>query len=133
VVESLSTASFYEEGKKGRLKGLKCEVGHITVPPRHSCRVCGSTNLKVVELSGIGRIESSTEVFSKSGEFPVEAPYLLALVALEEGGNLLGVLRGTSEKGIYGAKVRVRFEIVPKDEPFSPEKERARIFFELLD
>ena len=131
--ELLSTAAFYEEGKKGKLRGLKCEAGHITVPPRHSCRICQSTNLSVVELSGRGMILACTEVFSKSGEFPLETPYVLALVALEEGGNLLGILRAPFEKSVHDAKVRVKFEIVLKDEHLSPERERPRIFFELED
>jgi len=131
--ELLSTAAFYEEGKRGKLKGLKCEACHITVPPRHSCRICQSTNLNVVELSGSGMVIACTQVFSKSVEFPLETPYVLALVALEEGGNLLGILRAPFEKGFHGAKVRVKFEIVPKAEHLSPERERPRIFFELED
>ena len=131
--ELLSIAAFYEEGKKGKLKGLKCEAGHVTVPPRHSCRICQSTNLNVVDLSGRGKILACTQVFRKSVEFPLETPYALALVALEEGGNLLGILRAPFEKGVHGTKVRVKFEIVSKAEHLSPERERPRIFFELED
>ena len=131
--ELLSTASFYEEGKKGNLKGLECEERHVTVPPRHSCRICQSMNLKVIDLSRKGRILACTQVFSKSGEFPLEAPYVLALVALEEGGNLLGILRAPFERGSYGAKVRVKFEVVRKIEHLSEERERPRIFFDFED
>jgi len=133
LAELLSIASFYEEGKKGKLKGLKCEEGHVTVPPRRSCRICQTMNLNVVELSGKGKILACTEVFRKSVEFPLETPYVLALVALEEGGNLLGILRAPFERGIHGAKVRVKFEIAIKNEHLSPERDRPRIFFELED
>jgi uncharacterized OB-fold protein len=131
LAELLSTSAFYEEGKRGKLKGLECEAGHITVPPRHSCRICQSTNLNVVELSGRGKILACTQVFRKSVEFPLETPYVLAIVVLEEGGNLLGILRAPFEKSVHGAKVRVKFEIVKKTEHLSPERERPRIFFEL--
>ena len=133
MVELLSTVAFYEEGRKGKLKGLKCEGGHITVPPSHSCRICQSMNLNVVELSGRGKILACTEVFRKSVEFPLETPYVLTLVALEEGGNLLGILRAPFEKGVHGAKVRTKFEIITKTEHLSPERDRPRIFFELDD
>ena len=127
MVEVLSIQAFYEEGRKGKLMGLKCEAGHVTVPPRHCCMVCNSENMSAVELLGTGRIISWTEVFSKSGEFPAETPYVLALVELEEGGHLLGILRCSAENE---AKVRVLFEIVPKVEILNNEKERPRIFFE---
>ena len=130
MVEVLSIQAFYEEGRKGKLMGLKCEAGHVTVPPRHCCMVCNSENMSAVELLGTGRIISWTEVFSKSGEFPVETPYVLALVELEEGGHLLGILRSHAEDNLRDTKVRVLFEIVTKVEPLGSEKERPRIFFE---
>jgi len=130
--EKLSVATFYEEGKKGVLKGLKCEAGHVTVPPRGSCRICKSTNLEVVNLSGNGRIVSFTEVHSKSAGFAVEAPYFFALVSLAEGGNLLGVIRASGKKFAQGDMVRVKFVTVPRErpEPIIAEKERPRIFFD---
>jgi uncharacterized protein len=93
LTEALTIEEFYSEGRKsGTVLGLLCDSGHITVPPRHSCRVCGSTVLKVKQLTGRGRIVSFTQVHAKSKDFPVETPYILALTELEEGGNLLGIL-----------------------------------------
>lgn len=106
--------SFYESARNGKLLGLKCEMGHVTVPPRHSCRVCLSQNLVPFELSGRGEIVSFTEVHVKSKEFPVDVPYTLAIVRLEEGGNLLGVLRVLQPPVKNGTKVVVKFEDVPE-------------------
>jgi uncharacterized OB-fold protein len=132
--EKLSVAAFYEEGKKGTLKGLRCEAGHVTVPPRGSCRVCHSAGLKIVNLSGNGRIVSFTEVHSKPAGFPIETPYIFALVSLDEGGNLLGVVRANGMKVDQGDTVRVRFVTVSKEkpEPINAEKERPRIFFDRI-
>ncbi|MDH2900421.1 MAG: Zn-ribbon domain-containing OB-fold protein [archaeon] len=114
MTETLTIAQFYLEGKNsGKVLGLICDKGHTTVPPRHSCRVCNSTQLTVKELTGRGKIVSFTEVYAKSKDFPLATPYTLALVELEEGGNLLGVLdeKGTS----LGAKVKVNFRIIRSD------------------
>ena len=72
--------------------GLVCPSGHATVPPRRTCLVCSSANLEVKQLSGKGKILSHTEVFVKSKEFPIATPYLLAIVKLNEGGKLLGIV-----------------------------------------
>ncbi|MFI5421958.1 MAG: Zn-ribbon domain-containing OB-fold protein, partial [Nitrososphaerales archaeon] len=65
--------------------------------------------LEQILLSGKGKVVSFTEVFMKSKEFPVETPYVLALVRLVEGGNLLGVLDTKSGFGELGANVQVEF------------------------
>jgi len=112
-MSQLSIDSFFEQARGGKLVGLKCPMGHVTVPPRHSCRVCQSQDLQLVVLSGKGRIVSFTDVYVKSKEFPLGTPYTLALVALDEGGHLMGVLRGAAPK--HGARVLVKFEDAPGD------------------
>jgi uncharacterized OB-fold protein len=101
---------FFDQARKARLIGLKCDLGHITVPPRPACRICQSEKLQPIELSGRGEIVSFTEVHVKSKEFPLDVPYTLALVALVEGGNLIGVLRGFQSLPKHGSKVLVIFE-----------------------
>jgi uncharacterized protein len=118
---------FFDQAQKARLIGLRCDLGHITVPPRPSCRVCQSKELQPIELSGRGEVFSFTEVHVKSKEFPLDAPYTLALVALVEGGNLIGVLRGFQSPPKHGSKVLVKFE----DLPNSPGK-WPRTFFDPL-
>ncbi|MHB8567081.1 MAG: Zn-ribbon domain-containing OB-fold protein [Nitrososphaerales archaeon] len=131
-MEKLTVESFYAWGKKGSLLGLRCSAGHVTVPPRHSCRVCESPTLEVVTLSGKGTIASFTKVYSKSKEFPLETPYTLALVTLKEGGNLLGIVKDQA-KAAFGLKVRVKFETLDSSARINVERERLRIFFEIDD
>ena len=122
--EILTVDSFYEFALQGKLLGLQCDSAHISVPPRRSCRVCRSTNLNKIELSGSGKIVSWTEVFVKSKEFPVSTPYFLALVELEEGGNLMGIVDGPSSSLKFGTVVSVIFRRLN-------EKDWPRIFFSL--
>jgi len=122
----LTIDQFYEQGRGGRLLGLKCESGHVTVPPRRSCRVCQSLNLQIAELSKTGSVISFTEVYVKSKDFPLETPYTLALVKLDEGGNLLGVISGQTSKLTSGSKVSVIFKDVGEKVGW------PRVFFELV-
>jgi len=122
----LTVESFYENARSGKLVGLVCPSGHATVPPKNTCLACGSSMLEVKQLSGRGKILSFTEVFVKSKEYPVDTPYVLALVRLNEGGKLLGVLeQKPSTKEIDGLEVRVEFRQVLPDEKW------PRIFFRL--
>jgi uncharacterized OB-fold protein len=126
LTQELTVDQFYSEGNKsGKLLGLMCENGHVTVPPRHSCRVCNSAKLKVKELKGVGTVVSYTEVYAKSKEFPLATPYTLVLVQLEEGGNLLGVLDCKTAVQT-GSKARVKFKSI-RNESLNPT-----IFFELV-
>jgi uncharacterized OB-fold protein len=123
----LTVDVFYDEARKGRLLGLECELGHVTVPPRRSCRLCNSQNLHILGLSGRGEVISFTGVHVKSEEFPVGTPYVLVLVRLREGGNLLGIFRGSREALRHGAPVAVKFEDPPEGVGKWP-----RTFFDLV-
>ena len=124
--EQLTVDRFYEQARAGRLLGLKCESGHVTVPPRRSCRVCQSLNMEVIELSKTGRIVSFTDVHVKSKDFPLDPPYTLAFVKLDEGGNLIGVVSGLTSEVTSGSKVSVKFRDVRENERW------PRVFFELI-
>ena len=124
--QPLTVDQFYEQGRAGRLLGLRCDSGHVTVPPRRSCRVCQSLNMQVIELSKKGQIVSFTEVHVKSKDFPLDTPYTLALVKLHEGGNLLGVISGATSGIASGSEVSVGFRDVGENERW------PRVFFELI-
>lgn len=67
-----------------RLEGQRCEVcGAIQFPPRAFCASCNDARLAPHSLSGRGTVYS----YSLVGQAPrgFEAPYLVALVRLEEG------------------------------------------------
>jgi uncharacterized protein len=124
VGEILTVDQFYEIASTGKLLGLTCSAGHVTVPPRRSCIECDDKSLKKIELSGYGKVISWTQVFVKSKEFPLNVPYVLALVRLDEGGNLMGVIEGPDSVR-YESRVSVSFRKLN-------EKEWPRIFFELI-
>ena len=86
--------------RENRLLGVKCEeCGFITAPPRHACRKCGGQNNEVVELSGKGRIATFTSVYVPTESRRGKTPYLVALIALDEGPWIMGNLGGVDPAG----------------------------------
>ena len=67
-----------------RLEGQRCLVcGTVQFPSRSACRRCRTRALEPYRLSGRGAVHSYAEVAQAPRGF--SAPYLVALVALEEG------------------------------------------------
>ena len=91
---------FLEEGK---IAGTICEkCGKIYFPPRADCGPCLCTNLKWIELSGEGKIESFTNIHYPPTSFKEDAPYILAAVRLKEGPVTLTTLnKSESVKDIF--------------------------------
>ncbi|MGA2875245.1 MAG: Zn-ribbon domain-containing OB-fold protein [Nitrososphaerales archaeon] len=124
--QPLTVDQFYAQARADRLLGLRCESGHVTVPPRRSCRICQSLNMQVIEIAKTGKVVSFTVVHVKSRDFPLETPYTLAIVKLDAGGNLLGVINGSTPEVVSGSKVSVKFRDVGENGKW------PRIFFELI-
>ena len=71
-------AAFY------RLQGQRCtSCNAVQFPPRSACRICRERSLEPHALSGRGTVYSHAEVAQAPRGFA--APYLVALVQLEEG------------------------------------------------
>jgi len=67
-----------------RLEGQRCAAcGKVQFPPRASCRTCRERHLEPYRLSGRGAVFSHAEVAQAPRGFA--APYVVALVRLEEG------------------------------------------------
>jgi uncharacterized OB-fold protein len=67
-----------------RLEGQRCPAcRNLQFPPRPACRVCRGRALEPYRLSGRGTVYSHAEVAQAPRGFA--APYLVALVRLEEG------------------------------------------------
>jgi len=92
----LTHREYYEGLKEGKLLGLKCrKCGEYTAPPKINCLNCASSDLEVVELSGKGTVRTYSVIrVAPEGH---QAPYVVALVELEEGPWVLGNLDYTAD------------------------------------
>ncbi len=95
-----------------QLIGTKCEkCGELYFPPKIICKKCGGETVKF-RFSGNGKIISYTTVHSPPAGF--QKLYSLAIIKLEEGPTVLGMLTDTSVPKI-GAKVKPVFRKISED------------------
>ena len=101
-----------------RLSGSACESCKTSYfPTRKLCPKCRRKG-KIVskQFSGRGTVYSFTEVSSGPVGFELEAPYVLAIVELEEGPRLTAQVVGISEKDIkIGDSVEMVFRKIMED------------------
>jgi uncharacterized OB-fold protein len=117
-VPDAETAPFWEAVAAGRLDLQRCRSCHRHVfYPRSLCPHCGGVDLDWVTVSGNGTVYSFTVVHRAPAEFQAEAPYVVALVELEEGVRML-----TRLVEVEPAEVRVAMpvEVILRGEPPLP-------------
>ncbi|HZK18230.1 MAG TPA: Zn-ribbon domain-containing OB-fold protein [Clostridia bacterium] len=111
----LTHKQYFEALKEGKLLGLKCgECGSITAPPKACCDNCAGIDLEVVGLKGKGEIKTYT--ITRVAPEGLEAPYVVALVELEEGpwimGNVEDVDLENVDIALIGKKVTVGHRVI---------------------
>ncbi|PZW48589.1 hypothetical protein C8P66_1043 [Humitalea rosea] len=90
-----TTAPFWEGLLEGRFQTTRCDdCGRFSFPPKVICPHCWSRRILWHELSGNGRLYSSTTIHAAPASFRQEAPYRVAIVDLEEGVRLATRLLG---------------------------------------
>jgi uncharacterized OB-fold protein len=110
----------YVEGlKAGRLPGLKCrDCGTVFTPPNGVCVNCGGRVLSVADLTPRGMIRTFTVI--RVGPEGFKAPYVVAMVELEDGPHVLGNLEGVDPDAagleLIGRPVNVGAHIFPRAE-----------------
>ena len=96
---------------EGRLLIQRCEdCGHYQFYPRVICSSCASSNVQWVEASGKARL-TSFSVVRRAVSRAYEAPYVVALVELQEGPRMMSNIIDVDPQTVrIGAPLSVRFE-----------------------
>ena len=125
------TRPFWEACGRRALEVSACAAcGHRFLPPGPCCPKCWSADLTARAVSGLGCVESFT-VYRRTYHPGRPAPYVVALVALDEGPRLVSNVVGCAPEAVeIGLRVRVRFEpagdfVLPLFEPERVEEGRA--------
>jgi len=85
------TQHFWDGTAAGELRLQRCRPsGHTYFPPQPFCPSCGSGDVEIMRASGRGSLYSYVITHRAAPGF--EAPYVLAVVELEEGPRLLSNL-----------------------------------------
>ena len=87
-----------EYGKKIQdhdFQAYKCVgCGAVIAPPMGTCYSCGGNKMEWTKVSGKGTLVSFTVIHIAPEQFQEEAPYLIAIVELEEGTRVTTRLQG---------------------------------------
>jgi uncharacterized OB-fold protein len=103
-----------------RLLGVKCETcGKNYFPKRSICPQCRRKGKIVdVQYSGKGKIFSFTEVTAPPQGFEDQAPYVLAVIELDEGAKLTAQVVDVGESEVkIGSRVEQVFRVIQRDDP----------------
>jgi uncharacterized OB-fold protein len=107
------TQRFWSSCKDERFEFQSCaKCGHAQFPPRLTCTACHSAELDWRRSSGRGTVYSFTVVHrAPLDSFKADVPYVIAIVALEEGVRAMTNVRGTDPASIsIGMPIEIFFE-----------------------
>jgi uncharacterized OB-fold protein len=110
--DSFCIESFYKFVGEGRLMGAKCnKCGTMHLPPKPVCTNCFSTDLKWVEVNSRGKLLTYTVIHVAPKQFESAAPYSIGILKLDDGPQLLGMIREVPQDQLkIGMHLKVNFE-----------------------
>jgi uncharacterized OB-fold protein len=116
-VADTDSRPYWEGLARGELLIQRCEACQRNIfYPRSICPHCFSDRLAWVKASGKGTIYSYTVAHTAFGVFAAEAPYVVAIVELEEGVRMMTRLVGAPREQIaVGKPVQITFETLAED------------------
>ena len=127
-VPTRETWPYWEGCKQHELRIQKCAAcGHYQFYPRLYCTACMSERVEWVTASGRGKVLSFTIVYRPPSQgFAGEVPYVVALITLDEGPQMMSNIVGCVPEQVHiDMVVEVTFEdwteeiSVPKFKPVS--------------
>ena len=121
------TQRFWSSCKDGRFEFQHCKAcGHSQFPPRLTCTKCHGADLDWLPSSGRGTVYSFTVVHRAPLEsFKADVPYVIAIVALEEGVRAMVNLRGVDPETVsIGMPIEVFFEPTEGEYPLPQARPR---------
>ena len=99
------TRPFWEAARRHELQLRRCRAcGRHHFYPRAACPHCLSADLEWRRASGRGTLHTFTVVHRGQRDFPLPAPYVIAIVELAEGPRLMSNLVGIEPDP---AKIRI--------------------------
>ena len=109
------TRNFWDGCANGVVRYQRCmRCGTVQLIPRSLCAHCQDAGLAWHDSAGFGRVLSHTTVYrAPTPAFRDEAPYVIALIDMEEGFRLMtNVAGGATAQIAIGARVRIGFRQV---------------------
>lgn len=104
--------NFYRFVGEGKLMAAKCnKCCHVLLPPKPICPKCLTKDLKWTEVKNKGKLLTYTVIHVSPAQFQSMCPYALGIVKLDDGPNLIGMIRGIEPSKIkVGMNLTVDFD-----------------------
>ena len=121
------TQRFWSSCKDDRFEFQHCKAcGHSQFPPRLTCTACHGADLDWLPSSGRGMVYSFTVVHrAPLDSFKADVPYVIAIVALEEGVRAMVNLREVSPDTVaIGMPIELFFEPTEGEYPLPQARPR---------
>jgi len=105
-----------------RLQGRKClDCGELSFPPRLVCRKCRSRNSEKYDFIGKGTLFTFTIIYQAPDRFDHIAPYIVALVDLQEGPRITAQLTDVRPENVkIGMSLEMVIRQIYEDGPKGP-------------
>lgn len=109
-----------EIGQRYNLTGVECtNCGHVSFPQRSICPECRHESVGKLEprqLAGKGQVVTHTVVHDAPTGFELEAPYIMAIVELDEGPRITAQIVDTDASDItVGTRVKSVFRRINEE------------------
>lgn len=107
------SAEYFKAAENGRLIFQQCShCSAVQFPPRHHCTTCWEADLKWIDSTGKGKVETFTIV--RRAPLPVykdRVPYVVASIIMDEGPRMItNIVGDTALDAQIGDAVTVAFE-----------------------
>jgi hypothetical protein len=118
-VPTPETRPFWEAARRHELSVQRCRAcGRHFFDPRVVCPHCLADDVEWRRVSGRGTVHTFTVVHRGQRNFPLPAPYVIAIVELDEGPRLMTNLVGIEPDP---AKIRIGLSVEVVFEDVSPD------------
>ncbi|HEU5230087.1 MAG TPA: Zn-ribbon domain-containing OB-fold protein [Ktedonobacteraceae bacterium] len=117
IQQDSDSRPYWEGLAQGELRIQRCDAcSRAIFYPRALCPHCHSEKLSWIVASGKGTLYSYTVAHQAFGAFSADAPFVIAIVELEEGVRMMSrIIDAPREQVAIGAKVQVTFQQIGED------------------
>lgn len=117
IQQDSESRPYWEGLAQGELRIQRCTTcSRAVFYPRSICPHCHAETLSWIVASGKGTIYSYTVAHQAFGFFAEQAPFIIAIIELEEGVRMMSrIIDAPREQVVIGKSVQVTFEPVTED------------------
>ncbi len=116
-MSEFTSKNYADSLTEGKIRGSKCsKCDTLHLPPRPVCPGCGGSEMTWGDVSGDGVIRAFTVVHVPLSTMVGRSPYAVAVVKLDDGPSVTGLLLEVDEGDTLSVGARVVAEFVKEGE-----------------